>query len=659
MVIPGLDRTLDPLRDTIRPEIDATPDSDSETEQAGTNTVGNIPMEWYKDFDHIGYDLDGKPITKSAIKDELDKFLANVDDPDAWKTVRDELQQEDVVLSSEDLEIIKRMREGRLPDVNYDPYAPLVEFFSSKTSITPVTGGDEPKRRFIRSKWEAKRIMQLVRYIRHGVIRRDKHKVAAPRFFDLWRDAPEEATERGALHIPAPKMALPGNEESYNPPEEYLPDEKERRTFERTEPSERKQQWLPQKFSTLRHVPAFDRFVQERFERCLDLYLAPRVRKNRVDVDPESLMPKLPDPKDLEPYPTRTSITYRGHEGRIRSFTMDPAGQWMVSGSDDQTARLWEVSTGRCLSVWNLGAVVQHVAWNPSSDLLMLSIAAGDKVYLVSPTKLWDTDRRTVTEDLIDAGFRQAAPMSSDETYQRPSVAFACRWDKPTPEQKAQGILAVLVHRREVKQIAWHRKGDYFATIQPEADDAAVLIHQLAKQQTQRPFRRTKGAVQRISFHPTKPLFFVATQRYVRIYNLQKQSLVKALQSNVKWISSLDVHPTGDNLIVGSYDKRVCWFDLDLSARPYRTLRYHGQAVRSVAFHKRYPLFASCGDDGNLHVFHGMVYNDLLQNPLIVPVKILRGHQVVDSLGVLHCEFHPTQPWLVSAGADRTLRLWC
>lgn len=88
--------------------------------------------------------------------------------------------------------------------------------------------------------------MQLVRYIRHGVIRRDKHKVVKPRFFDLWADTPDEATPPGQ-YLPAPKLVLPGNEESYNPPEEYLPDEKERRKFLRTDPSERKQQWLPQK----------------------------------------------------------------------------------------------------------------------------------------------------------------------------------------------------------------------------------------------------------------------------------------------------------------------------------------------------------------------------------------------------------------------------
>jgi ribosome biogenesis protein ERB1 len=59
-----------------------------------------------------------------------------------------------------------------------------------------------------------------------------------------------------------------------------------------------------------------------------------------------------------------------------------------------------------------------------------------------------------------------------------------------------------------------------------------------------------------------------------------------------------------------------------------------------------------------VHVFHGMVYADLLQNPLIVPVKILRGHALHDHQGVLDVVFHPVQPWVFTAGADKTIRLY-
>lgn len=49
------------------------------------NTVGNVPLEWYDDFPHVGYDLDGRHIYKPLrTRDELDQFLDKMDDPDHW-----------------------------------------------------------------------------------------------------------------------------------------------------------------------------------------------------------------------------------------------------------------------------------------------------------------------------------------------------------------------------------------------------------------------------------------------------------------------------------------------------------------------------------------------------------------------------------------------
>ena len=89
------------------------------------------------------------------------------------------------------------------------------------------------------------------------------------------------------------------------------------------------------------------------------------------------------------------------------------------------------------------------------------------------------------------------------------------------------------------------------------------------------------------------------------------------------------------------------------------SLRYHARALRSVHFHPTYPLFASSSDDGSIQVFHARVYNDLMTNPLIVPLKILRGHDVREGLGVFAVRWVPRQPWLVSAGADGQVSVWC
>lgn len=45
------------------------------------------------------------------------------------------------------------------------------------------------------------------------------------------------------------------------------------------------------------------------------------------------------------------------------------------------------------------------------------------------------------------------------------------------------------------------------------------------------------------------------------------------LSNQLCWLVKCFVF-VGDNVIVGSYDQRLCWFDLDLSVKPYKTLRF-------------------------------------------------------------------------------------
>lgn len=80
----------------------------------------------------------------------------------------------------------------------------------------------------------------------------------------------------------------------------------------------------------------------------------------------------------------------------------------------------------------------------------------------------------------------------------------------------------------------------------------AVLVHQLSKGATQNPFRRNRGRVTSVLFHPAKPFLFVATQNSIRIYDLMRQALAKRLLGGGGVISSMAVHPSGDHVIAGS-----------------------------------------------------------------------------------------------------------
>ncbi|CAD6889373.1 unnamed protein product [Tilletia laevis] len=693
----------------VYPEIQAGYDSDSSTEDQ-PNRIGNVPLEWYDDMPHIGYDIKGRKVARPATKDELDRFLSTVEDPTAWTSATDKSTGEEVQLSHAELDIIKRLEMGGIPDANYDPYEDQIEWFTGKgmEEVMPMSGRPEPKRRFVPSKHEHKRIMKIVRAIREGRITPGAPRPAAgsdkySSYYNIWSSDDQMRADH-PMHMPAPKLPLPGHAESYNPPAEYLFTEEEKKAWESAEAEDRKTSFVPAKYDAFRRVPGYRDFVQERFERCLDLYLAPRIRRKRMEIEhPDDLLPQLPSPRELKPFPITLGIMYvhPASAGRVRAIAPDPSGSWLLTGAEDGRVRMWDVGLGRCVGTWDLfpgvrgageskeRAPVYGLDWCPTKGVAIFAASTAGKVTVIAPpqcilsTTSTGVDRATQTLSFKHATAGQQAAADANKGANgsgAPSPTPPTRWTRPSDSERHQGVCThILLSSASSatgptpKQVVWHAKGDYFATVSPESGSSlSVLVHQLSKHRSQAPFRRaaSKGAsVQRVAFHPVKPHLFVATQRHVRLYDLGAQTLLKTLQPGLRWISDLSVHPGGLHLLVGSYDRKVCWFDLELSAQPYKVLRYHTRAVRAVSFHPRagrtFPLFASVGDDGQAQVFHADVgrdgeneFADLGKAPVIVPLKVLRGHEVVQGLGVLDAKWHPNQPWLFTSGADGTARLW-
>ncbi len=678
----------------LKPEIDPVYDSD-DSDREDINTVGNIPISVYDEYPHIGYDINGKRIMRPAKGSALEQLLENIDIPEGWTGLLDKNSGKTLNLTEEELNLIGKIEKNENTDDSESPYGPTIRWFTSEQEVMPLMATPEPKRRFVPSKNEAKRIMKIVKAIREGrIIPPEKRRQLQEENekeelnYDLWDGTDDKLTEDHVMTLRAPKLPPPTNEESYNPPEEYLPTDEERNKWELADSDDRENNYLPTKYDALRKVPGYSESIRERFERCLDLYLAPRQRKNKLNIDPESLIPNLPSPKDLRPFPIRTSTIYKGHNGAIRTLSVDPSGNWLATGSDDGTVRIWEILTGR--EVFKTAIIedsennedhISALAWNPAKDVRILAVACGTNIYLVIPS-IFGYDIEDHSRLKIENGWgygkngsnttnlKSIGNTNEDDGETEQAKSDAATWNKPTGSQKSREISCVISTRRSkgdssktsaITKISWHHRGDYFVSVSPEGGNkASVLIHQLSRHVSQSPFRKSRGIVMDAQFHPTKPELIVMSQRYIRIYDLQQQKLVKKLLPGAKWLSCMDVHPRGgDHIIAGSFDKRLLWHDLDLSNTPYKTLRYHNKAIRAVAFHKgSMPLFCSASDDGTIDVFHATLYDDMMTNPLLVPLKKLSGHKVVNSLGVLSVCWHPKEAWLFSSGADCTARLW-
>ncbi|CAD7922809.1 unnamed protein product [Amoebophrya sp. A120] len=761
-------------------------DSDDSDDEAEKNRIGDVPLSWYENEDHIGYGLDGEKIGKSVQKSEIDQLLNKFDNPDAWRTITDVKNQEEIRLTDKDLEAIRRIMQHKAPYATTDMES-MVEYDNPAEAIHPTTNRPEGKARFLPSKWEGMKIKKIVRLMREGKI--GAPPPPKPDVFDIWRDdLPERRKPPTALV--APKLPLPTHAESFNPPEEYLMTEQEQKEWEDLDESERPNNFIPQKYGQLRKVPAYKNFIVERFHRCLDLYLVPRALKKRMNVAKESLLPQLPSPADLRPFPREISVRYDAHRKPIRSISVDNLGHYVATAADDGYCFVYEVATGRVVRRLKLGLYCQACCFHPK-DPNLLAIASESDLYFVNLDlhKAWTeitektlglpetgaeedfgkgVEQEDDIEDLVEkdevaqleAEINNAANNEDEEepTRMKKSLLKQVVWKRvvsggglkqgssasssssslmnknsssPTAgsaellqnaassdesgktTQQFSETRSSILHKRGVrihiehdgciKQLQWHRSGNYLSVTSVNCSSKAnqCLIHSLPQKTTVKPFGKMKSgsgvSIQQAVFHPTKPLFFVATQRSVRMFHLQKHQLVKQLITGARWVSSLSVHPNGDHVIVGTLDRRLLWFDLDLGTKPYKTLKYHDKGLRQVAFYQKvlphyadgnaarrareadedagadvgsdeetkrsnlkpapvshFPLMCTASDDGSVHVFHARVYNDFVTNPLIVPVKKLQGH----TKGVMDCVWHPTHPWVFTAGADGQAFLW-
>eukprot|EP00953_Heterococcus_sp_UTEX-ZZ885_P023178 12759-Heterococcus_DN1.PRE.2 len=139
-------------------------DLSSDDDEDNRNTIGRVPLHWYDEYDHIGYDRTGAKVMKGPVIDGVDAALAARDDPNFTRTVYDAYNDRRVVLSDRELELVRRLQAGAFPHPEFAAEEDYSDYFTYKVEQSSIQAGDEPKRRFLPSKWEAMRVHKLVQH---------------------------------------------------------------------------------------------------------------------------------------------------------------------------------------------------------------------------------------------------------------------------------------------------------------------------------------------------------------------------------------------------------------------------------------------------------------------------------------------------------------
>ena len=121
----------------------------------------------------------------------------------------------------------------------------------------------------------------------------------------------------------------------------------------------------------------------------------------------------------------------------MRSISASPCGQWLASGSDDGTVRVWEVVTGRCMKTLEVGGTVKGVAWNPSPALCLLAVAVCVSLQTVTLHDLTMFCHVSFSEICVFLHFESVCSLWA-HTFKVHRSAYKCQLIPSYTEQKGE-----------------------------------------------------------------------------------------------------------------------------------------------------------------------------------------------------------------------------
>ena len=566
------------------------------------NTVGDVPQAWYRGERHVGYTQNGLKLLHGREMDSLETLLQAIDDRSAWRVLLDEKNGSRFRLTSQQVKVIQRLTSGILPTSEGANDTAMKLLNSNSDGSTPMT---EPKRRFVPSKHEARKIVSLIRQLRQKAkdptVYLDRNE--REQNFDIWTTETTQNVSNNS-RTRAPKALRAGNELSYNAPVEYL-------VGGDNAPVDGK--------ISLRNISSNINFVKESFNRCLDLYLCPRVERQTLKVNPESLLPKIPEISSLKPFPYVLAVKYAGFKSEVNTISINDTGELLCSGASDGMFRLWDVLSGACIREMYFDKPITHISWRPGSDR-EIAVCSGNRVTIMSTSAV-------------------PSPL--------------CRTDDDLSWTKGDfGVCSVRVFCTPIS-VSWHNKGDYLSSVEKES--GRLCVHQISTFSSQVVFASARNHVTHSVFHPVKAIMFVSTRSSVQVFDIREHRLIQKLQPGNSVIVAFSIDRSGEIVAVCSNDSRVYLFDSAISSSPRKVIQLQSGVGLSLCFHPRLPLFGVALSIGSMHIFHLRLDDDLLREPTIVPLKLIRVPGK-DTAGKLMCKFHSHQPWIICArGTDAFL----
>ncbi|KAJ3992784.1 WD40-repeat-containing domain protein, partial [Lentinula boryana] len=341
-------------------------------------------------------------------------------------------------------------------------------------------------------------------------------------------------------------------------------------------------------------------------------------------------------------------VIYRGHTSGVNAVAFSPDGKRIVSGSDDDSIRIWNADTGEVIGnpLQGHSNAVTSVAFSPDGKKI---VSGSDD----SSIRIWDTD----TGEAISVPLQghldwvNSVAFSPDgKTIISGSRDKTIRiWNATTREAIGDPLQG---HLKAVTSVVFSPDGNRI--VSGSWDSSIIIWNATTREAIENigePLLRHKGhseIVTSVGFSPDgKRIVSGSGDCSIRIWNADTgEAIGNPLQGHSNSVSSVGFSPDGKKIISGSWDSTIRIWNADTGEAIYKPLQGHLEAVNSIAFSPDGNMILSGSDDNSIRIWNASTGREV-GDPL-------QGH-----LGpVTSVTFSPDGKRILSGSRDRSIRIW-
>ena len=350
-------------------------------------------------------------------------------------------------------------------------------------------------------------------------------------------------------------------------------------------------------------IPVWLKFVQK----------FPPVNANtsRVETNPTSRQSNNPNSNAQTPTNTLSPQAWEnaqlirtliGNSYQVNSIAISPDGQTLVSGSNDETTKIWNMQTGELLRTLDFNAArpndgsrrsvwVTSVAISPDGRIL---VSSGDDGLV----EVWNLKTEDLLYRLPGAGSRVAITPDSQTLASGISDHTVKLWNLRSGELRQ--VLPGLVQGSARLSMSLDGRiiaaGSMFAKVNLWNLHTGELIRTFGTSKTPRDIIST-------AISPKGEILITSQEGMsaVKMWNLNTGELIRTLEGHSSQINSVAVSTDGHILATGSADGTVRI--VDLRTRELIRVLKDADKVLSVAFSPDSRTLASGSEDGKIRIW--------------------------------------------------------